>query len=77
MSERQRSIQRNIRSSITDESYLKIYRTCWNGYWNLTAMPKRHDALPGSESPTLGGQACQCPVEEEDLCETGPENFDS
>lgn len=77
MSERQRSIQRHIRSSITDESYLKIYRTCWDGYWNLTATSNRHDARPGGGAPTLNPQACQCPVEEEDLCESESENFDS
>lgn len=76
MSERQRGIQRHIRSSITNGTYLNIYRTCWDGYWNLTAMPRRRDALPGVGTPTLNDQACLCPAEE-DLCESEPENFDS
>ncbi|MEE9254390.1 MAG: hypothetical protein V3U43_05620 [Pseudomonadales bacterium] len=77
LNERQRSIQRYIRSSITppDESYLRIYRTCWDGYWNLTAHSNRHDALPGPNGATLNAEACQCPVET--LCDSESPNFDS
>lgn len=79
LNQRQRSIQRHIRSSITpsDGSYLHIYRTCWDGYWNLTALSDHHDALP--TVPTLNGDTCRCPVASpvETLCDSESPNFDS
>lgn len=71
LNERQRAIQRDIRSSIAapDRSYLQIYRACWNGYYNLTA---RHDA-PHGDVRTPDGR-CRC---EEQLCDTETPNFDS
>lgn len=77
LDKQQQRLQRYIRSSITDETYLQIYRTCWNEYWNLMAQAEPILIRSEPEVPTLGGQVCMCPMDEDEetLCED--ENFDS
>ncbi len=76
LDKQQQRLQRYIRSSITDETYLQIYRTCWNKYWNLMARPEPILIRSEPQIPSLGSQqVCICPMDEETLCED--ENFDS
>jgi hypothetical protein len=72
LSERQRTIERGLRASLDpeDETYLEIYRTCWDDYWYLTTVQRSHDPRSGAN-----GGACYCPPD--DLCEWDAEGFGS
>lgn len=75
LDKQQQRLQRYIRSSITNETYLQIYRICWNDYWNLMARSEPIPIRSEPQIPLLGGQVCICPMDEETFCED--ENFDS
>lgn len=75
LDKKQQRLQRYIRSSITNETYLQIYKICWDKYWNLMAHPEPTLIRSEPQIPSLGNQVCICPMDEVTLCED--ENFDS